>query len=130
MKILNFANYWKKAKKLSLEERAIYFSSFSKNQQKTIKRSFNRGRWKDVFLYNQIDELCDLVRDYHGIDLFDLRIKIIIKKEKVIISKKIWDDILAQFSKYENCFNLGVLFGGIHSQISETDPSFYVLFCK
>jgi len=128
MKTINFQHYWAKAKKLTTEERAVYFSSFTKNQQKYIKRSFQQGGWKDVFLCNQIDEMCDLVKEYYDIDLFDLRIRIVIKKEEIIILKKIWDYILGQFSKYENCFNLNTVFGGIHSKVLESDPSYYMLF--
>jgi hypothetical protein len=128
MKSLNFQEYWSKAKKLTAEERASFFSSFTKNQQTQIKQSFRQGGWKDIFLYNQIDELCDLIKLYYNIDLYDLRIKVVIKKQKIEVNKAVWDDIINQFSEYEDCFNLDIIFGGIYSKISEKDPSSYVLF--
>lgn len=128
MKNLNFQDYWAKAKKLTTEDRAIFFASFTKTQQAHIKLSFRRGGWKDVFLCNQIDEICDLVKLCYGIDLYDLRIKIVVKKQEIEINKIIWDDIIRQFSEYEDCFDLSIIFGRIHSRVSKKDPSSYVLF--
>jgi uncharacterized DUF497 family protein len=47
-----------------------------------------------VFLKNQLDELCDLVKTTYNIDLYDLRIRVIVKKEKVEIEKTVWWEIL------------------------------------
>ena len=130
MKKVTFPEYWSVAKSLQPEARTCFFSSFSKQEQKQIKRSYQQGGWKDVFLRNQIDELCDLVKEIYDIDLFDLRIKITRKKVRILISRVLWDDIMDQFSEYDNCFNLYYVFGEISSKIYPLSPNFYELYLK
>lgn len=114
---------------MTREERGRFFSSFPKYQQKQIQRSYQLGGWKDVFLRNEIDHLCDLVKEVHGIDLFDIRIKIM-KRQRFIVDRKTWDEIVNLFSDYDTCFNLDIVFGGVHSKVYALNPKFYELYKK
>ena len=130
MKKVTFPDYWSVAKLLKPEARVNFFLSFSKQEQTQIKRSYQHGGWKDVFLRNQIDALCDLIKEVYNIDLFDLRIKISRKKRRVLIDRATWDDILDQFSEYEFCFDLNYIFGGVSSKIYPLSSNFYELYFK
>lgn len=130
MKNITFPEYWSKAKKLTQEERSKFFSSFSKEEQSQIKTSYINGGWKDLFLKNQIDEICNKIKHQYGVDLYDFKVRIIIKKEKVIINKLLWEKIIDCFSIYENCFNLNTIFGGILKKVHIQDKKMYELYRK
>lgn len=113
-----------------MENREKYFLAFPKKDREAIRKSYFEGRWKDLFLKNQIDQLCDTIKQLYDIDLLDMRIKITSKKERFTIPKDIWDDITEQFSEYDNCFDLDTIFGGIYSKSFITDDRFYELYSK
>lgn len=127
---MDFPKYWAKAKKMTMEGREKYFLAFPKKEREAIRKSYFEGRWKDLFLKNQIDQLCDTIKQLYDIDLLDMRIKITSKKERFTIPKDIWDDITEQFSEYDNCFDLDAIFGGICSKSFATDDRFYELYSK
>jgi hypothetical protein len=125
---ISFQDYWAAAKKLKEEDRKGFFTSFSSDEQQQIKRSYRLGGWKDVFLYNQIDDICDIIKSFYGLDLYDIRIKIKIHHEHILVDKKTWDDIQDQFSAYENCFDIDLIFGGVRSKIDTVYPDKYELY--
>ena len=129
MKNVTFLKYWSKAKKMTQNERDEFFSSFSKTQQRHIKRSYYNEGWKDVFFQNIIENTCDKIKSLYNIDLLDLRIKITRKNHNILIKKDIWDDIRSHFSEYEPYCDLKTVFGGISSK-EFTLCSRYYRLCK
>lgn len=127
---MDFSKYWHKAKKMTMEGREKYFLTFPKKEREQIRKSYFEGRWKDLFLKNQVDQLCDSIKQLYDIDLLDMRIKIACKKQRFTVPKDIWNDIQEQFSEYENCFDLDNIFGGIYTKTFPHDDRFYELYSK
>ena len=126
----DFQAYWSIAKKLEPAKRAQFFSSFSKIEQRHIRSSYQCGGWKDFFLRNEIDGLCDLVKSTYEIDLFEIRTRIIMKDDRYLVLKEIWDDIIDVFSDYDVCCDLSFVFGGVHSKSYPLNPAYYELYGK
>lgn len=121
-----YEDYWQHAKDLTESEREIYFSTFSKTQQKQIKKSYYSGKWQDLFIQNEIDILCDKIKNTFHIDLVDLRIRIL-KGDLVRIERCVWDRIIEEVEKYEKCYNINVLIGNIKSYLLTPENDFYLL---
>src|SRR3990167_1769660 len=130
MKKLTFLDYWETAKSLKPEDRANFFSTFSKYDQTQIKKSYHDGGWSVVFLRNELDYLCDLVKSCYDIDLYNIRARLAMKHERLLVSKDVWDEILELFSDYENCVDMRAIFGGVHSTAHVQNQSMYELFYK
>jgi len=123
---ITFYEYWKHAKDLAESDREIYFSSFSKTQQKQIKKSYHMEKWQDLFIQNEIDILCDKIKKTFFIDLLDLRIRIL-KGDMVQVEKIVWDRIVEEIEKYEKCYNINVLIGDIKAYLMSPENRFYLL---
>lgn len=123
---MDFVEYWKYAKKLTENQRGSFFYSLSKKNQREIKLSYKKDGWQDVFIQNEVDKLCDKIKDDFGVDLFHLRIKIM-KGSLFAINRKVWDYILDEFERYENCYNLNIIFGGIISHLTNPEDDYYIL---
>jgi hypothetical protein len=126
-KNLDFVDYWREVRDLTPEERGVLYSSLSKNEQNQIKQSYDDGGWKDVFLHNQIGELCDEIKENKGVDLHGIKARIVIKKDRILIKKDLWDEVLDMFHEYRECFDLSYIFGGIGKKVFGLDPSYYEL---
>ena len=125
--VVTFRHYWSIAKSLGPEERAKFFASFNKDEKEQIKNSYHQGGWKDVFLYNKIDKICDEIKEFYDVDLFDLRIRVLTKNERILVDKDMWNDIMSRFSEYDACFDLNLIFGGIFSKTHSFNPNFFEL---
>ena len=129
-KNLDFVNYWREVRDLTPEERGVLYSSLPENEQKQIKKSYDEGGWKDVFLHNQIGELCDEIKEKKGIDLYGIKARIVIKKDRILVKKELWDEVWSMFHEYRGCFDLSYVFGGINKEVFGLDPDYYELHCS
>jgi len=91
----NFSEYWHYAQYCSEYQRSVLFSSMSKEDQKRVEKSYKRDKWGDVFNRNEINKLIDKFKEKYGIDLIDIRYKIL-KKKSIYLPKKTWDDIVIE----------------------------------
>lgn len=73
----NFAEYWHFTKNLPEYQRKLLVNAMSRPEQKALKASFDRGGWEDLFFRNACDETLDEIKKNTGIDLIDLRIKVV-----------------------------------------------------
>ena len=77
---------------------------------------------------DRIDVLCDCVKALYNIDLYDIRVKVVNKKQCLEGSKNLWDKIVDLFSEYDASDCLHCVFGGIHYK--PVGKSCYELFKK
>jgi len=96
----DFSEFWSYTKLLNNYQRDILFSKLSSDEQKEIGKSYHDGYWEDLFMRNKIDDVVDGIEKDFGINLINLRIKILQGKSHYM-KKSEWkfiSDILAQYS--------------------------------
>ena len=96
----SFSEYWHYVKYCSEHQRNILFNSMSKEDQDRIRKSYEKGKWDDVFNRNKIDTIIDDFKDKYKVDLLDIRYKIL-KKESVYLSEKMWSIITDELDRYD-----------------------------
>lgn len=106
-----FSEYWHFAKHMTSEQRDILFSSFSSSQKRIIKSSFNSGKWVDLLIRDQLDELVDQIKASYGLDLIEARCKVL-KGQSIYVSKECWDFIQEKLSSNDEKHK-SYLIGGI-----------------
>jgi hypothetical protein len=92
----NFAEYWHFAKILSETQRTLLANSLSKEEFKSLTASFERGGWEDLFQRNACDAILDKIKRQHGIDLIEVRAKVISGKPQ-LMQRRFWEYITNQF---------------------------------
>ena len=124
-----FLSFWSQFGNSPLSERRKYFNSLSKQQQKHLLHSFYSGGWDKFFVKIHIDEMLDLINLKYGIDLIDLRIKVIKFNRVFLIERSTWEYIEHILLEYKEYYNTDIIFGGIevsqwgrHGQFCRVGP--------
>jgi len=108
----NFADYWFYAKFLSSDQREVILSNLSDDQRDALLESYKNGGWEDLVVRNEIDKLLEEVKCSLGIDMLEIRCKVLSGKS-VYIKRSKWDyiiDIFGSFKPKHNNYILGNLF--------------------
>lgn len=112
-KYQNFGEFWTAYRDKSVDDRAKYFASLSKEEkQQLIKSLFDDG-WDNLIAQNIIDKKLDFIKEYFDIDLIDLRIKALTKGQEFVINTAIWDLIVQQVSEFSDYYDVNTVFGGL-----------------
>lgn len=86
----NFAEYWHYIRVLSDEQKEVIAKSLTRGERQALKQSFQRGGWQDLFMRNACDFTLDRLRDQYGIDLIELRMKVLSGKPQ-LIQRTFWE---------------------------------------
>jgi hypothetical protein len=92
----NFAEYWHYAKILSEKQRQALAESLSRDEFKSLRASYDRGGWEDLFMRNACDLILDKIKRQHGVDLLEIRGKVLLGKPQ-LMQRQFWEYI-------SNCF--------------------------
>jgi len=109
----NFRHFWMKYKTRSIPDRKKYVDSLSEQARDELFSSFFEDGWYELFLRNQIDDTLDFVKLRYGIDLIDMRIKVLSSGRVFLTEAKTWDDICKTFSEFTSLFSTDFIFGGL-----------------
>jgi hypothetical protein len=115
----NFAEYWHFVKNLPDYQRKLLVNSMSSVEQKSLKASYDKGGWEDLFMRNACDETLDEIKQYTDIDLVQLRVKVLAGKPQ-LMNKTFWQYI-------NNCFekvpfeHISYIFEGITIEDFDAD---------
>lgn len=121
----NFVEYWHYTKNLSEDHRQIIYKSLPIEERNRITKSFERGKWQDVFSRNAINGILDDVKDKFGYDLLELRSQAL-RGKSVYIPRIIWDYTLFELKGFdEESTNLVV--GGIHGVVCKENEDIVLL---
>lgn len=97
----NFSDFWSCTKRLDDKQRGIIFENLSRQEQIELNKSYYSGGWEDVFMRNKIDQVVDGINKDFGINLINLRIKVL-KGKSFYMKKSQWkfiNDILVTYLK-------------------------------
>jgi hypothetical protein len=89
----SFQDFWRNVRELEDSQREKLFNSLSQEEQKDIQNSYDSGGWEDLFMRNKIDKILDKIKKDTGIDLVDIRCKVVVKNKSFYINKNQWDHV-------------------------------------
>jgi len=95
----NFSEYWYYARSLSESQRKILFQSLPTEQKSSLDSSYRKDGWNDVFYRNEINEKLDDLKESYGIDVIEVRSKVL-KGKSVYLPSKFWQIVEEQMSQY------------------------------
>jgi len=120
----NFPDYWHYARHLSKDQRRVVFNSLPPEQQDLLTKSYNTGKWDELFFRNDINDKADSLKEEFGYDLFLIRIKVFSNKS-VYLPSKFWEIVEKEFKKYKD--NADFVIGGIKSVVCEENENVVLL---
>ena len=85
----NFEEYWNLVKVLSEEQRVMLTESLSASEQRSLKVSFKKGGWEDLFMRNLCDYNLDEIKENYDVDLLEIRASVI-SGSPYLIDKNFW----------------------------------------
>jgi hypothetical protein len=105
----SFLEYWHFARTLSHKQRQIIFNSLTIDEQDNITRSYDLGRWEDVFDRNAIDRKIEELKNKYGFNLIDIKCRVLSGKS-VYLPRDFWEEVLEEidtFPQRDTSFVLG-----------------------
>lgn len=118
----NFAEYWHFVKNLPEYQRKLLVNSMSGPQQRSLKASYDRGGWEDLFMRNACDETLDEIKKQTDVDLLSVRMKVLAGKPQ-LMHKQFWQYVNDYFDRVP-WEHISYIFDGI--TIEEHDEPDYV----
>lgn len=126
MNVSLFEEYWSRFASKSSHERSRYFSSLSRQAQRSLVRSFFDEGWHELVVHNIIDANLDHIKRVHNIDILDMRIKAL-RGKRFLVDKETWDEIAELLLTYQDYYNSDVLFGGLQAVPWGKHEQFYLI---
>ena len=120
-----FREYWSRFSNKPLSERSHYFASLSRQDRRSLVKSFFEEGWHELFIYNIIDDHLNFIKSTYDIDLIDLRIKALKLNRTFLIEKKVWDHISELILPYSDYYDLDILIGGLVVESWGKEDRFY-----
>jgi hypothetical protein len=111
----SFLDYWHFARSLSRKQRQIIFNSLSSDEQQTITKSYDNGKWEDVFDRNAIDNKIEKLKKKHGFNILDIKCRALSGKS-VYIPRVFWEDVLEEIDVFP-CNDTSFVLGDIRATI-------------
>jgi hypothetical protein len=115
----NFSEYWYFTRCLDKDQRDILFQGLPSDQQKKIKRSYQKGGWEDLFIRNQTDKTLDEIKREYNIDMLYIRTKVLSGKS-YYIKRSQWEFIVDMFKGYDKK-HTDYIFEGIYTEPASDD---------
>ena len=109
----NFVEYWHYARHLSKEQRKSIFNSLTEEQQHVLTNSYTIGKWDDVFVRDEIDEILDELKDKYEYDMLEIKCKVL-SGRSVYIPIVFWNEVVDKLGGY-NEEHIRFIFGGIEA---------------
>ena len=107
----SFTEFWHLTRSLTNQQQKILWASLSRREKRKLDISFYKGGWNDLFMRNVLDEKIDEVEKQTGINLLDLRVKILHGKS-FHLTNDFWEYLRKTFEDYRP-EALEYIFGGI-----------------
>lgn len=107
----NFEEYWTLVKALSESQRDLLTESLSVNEKKSLRVSYDKGGWKDVFIRNVCDSQLDVIKKQFDVDLIQVRTAVM-SGTAYLINKNFWSFINDTFENFE-WDNISYIFDGM-----------------
>ena len=126
MSVSLFQEYWSRFSTKSNKERARYFSSLSRQAQRSLVHSFFSDGWHQLIVRNIVDKHLDVIKRKYNIDILDMRIKAL-KGRRFLVDKQIWDEIADLLLTYRDYYDSDLLFGGLDIQTWGKKKQFYLI---
>ena len=126
MSVSLFQEYWSRFSTKSNKERARYFSSLSRQAQRSLVHSFFSDGWHQLIVRNIVDKHLDVIKRKYNIDILDMRIKAL-KGRRFLVCKQIWDEIADLLLTYRDYYDSDLLFGGLDIQTWGKKKQFYLI---
>jgi hypothetical protein len=109
----NFQEFHHLTKTLSESQTHKIVSSLTKAEQDELMKSYKEGGWEDLFLINKMDVVVDEIKESTGIDLFQIKYRIV--NDKSYYMKKsqwywIYDRLISEVGKSHKdmiCYVMG-----------------------
>lgn len=114
-----FAEYWHLIRGLSEEQKQIIAECLPSTEKLTLKESFQEGGWVYLFMRNACDYTLDRIKEQSGIDLIEMRTKILSGKPQ-LIKKEFWESVKSNFDKVPQ-EHLLYIFAGIKEEEYDAD---------
>lgn len=92
----NFAEYWHYVRNLPESQKKILINSMDRNELHSLKSSYMRGGWEDLFMRNACDEILDEIKKHTGVDLILIRVEVLSGKP-YLMNKEFWKYINSCF---------------------------------
>lgn len=108
----SFAEYLHLTKDLPEYHRQLLIKSLSKSDSDFLKKDFDKGGWQSFFNRLFCDEIIDQIKSETGVDLIDLRIKII-KKQSFLVHRALWKYVCDCFDSIGDWSDVSYIFDGI-----------------
>ena len=107
----DFLEYWYYARFFSDRQKEIIFGSLPYEEQDSLIKSCNKGKWDDVLNRNILDDSIDEIKKEFGYDLIDIRYRVM-KNKSVYIPTSFWEYVLERFEDYKD-EQVNFILGGI-----------------
>ncbi|MAG24395.1 hypothetical protein CMI47_02350 [Candidatus Pacearchaeota archaeon] len=121
----NYEEYFSITRPLSLFQRKRLFDTLSPSEKEFLENDFDKNRWEELLVINEINRKSDLIKKKYNRDLFFIRLKVLSGK-KVRVKKVFWNYVISMFADFPSEYLKSVL-GGIISRADRDDPSFLIL---
>ena len=109
-----FFKYWHFVKVLSEEQRQLLASTLSKEEQKDLTTSYQKGGWKNLFMRDACDQVLDSIKQKFGVDWLSIKGKILNGKPQ-LVQKSFWAYLNACFDGIE-WDHIAYIFDGLISR--------------
>ena len=115
----NFAEYWHFVKTLNEDQRRQIVDSLPVSEQKSLKASYDRGGWEDLFMRNACDYILSALEKQYGVDLLKIKCQVISGKQ-ILVQKAYWQAANVAFDNMP-WEHIAYIFDGIHAETFDED---------
>lgn len=115
----NFAEYWHFLRILTKQQQDVIAGSLTASERKALKLSYEKGAWNQLFMRNACDFTIDRLKEHYGVDLLDLRMKVISGKPQ-LIQKSFWEYVKSCFEDVA-WVHQSYIFGGLKEESFDSE---------
>lgn len=112
-KYQTFGAFWEDYFDRSINDRAEYLVSLSRNEKTSLIKSLFDEGWDKLIAQNVVDELIDYIKNTFHIDLFDMRVQAIKHGKTFFVDREIWELIEQSVLEFEDFYDINLVFGGL-----------------
>lgn len=96
----NFEEYWSLVKILSEDQRVILTDNLSPAEQRSLKLSFEKGGWQELFMRNLCDHYLDDIKRNFKVDLIEIRASVM-SGSPYLVDKEFWNFVNEYFEPFD-----------------------------
>lgn len=110
----NFAEYWHFLRILTKQQQEVIANSLTTSERNALRISYEKGAWNQLFMRNACDFTIDRIKEQHGIDLLELRMKVLSGTPQ-LIQKTFWEYVKSCFEEVD-WVHQSYIFGGLKEE--------------